>query len=159
MESRLNELLGYLHELAHVQASGHYVNEEIKETIKAVRQELGFEEVRKEVKDSSKLIYDKAAGDNFDNHILWEAIVEHTDRVIELELKGSIEPVLTICKLFSNVKFVTKDFKVSLRNSNVVHFDKTLEIDNEVSFGDIIVLDQGVHCEVDTGRYRVVRLL
>ena len=42
MSERIQELLGYLVALSQIQASGHYVNKEIKEAIEELRKELGL---------------------------------------------------------------------------------------------------------------------
>jgi hypothetical protein len=63
LNERVKELLDYLNVLSQVQASGHYVNEEIKEVVKEIRLELGMEKRKQDtLKQSRFLVFEAKLG-------------------------------------------------------------------------------------------------
>jgi hypothetical protein len=148
MNERLNELLAYLRELSHVQGSGHYVNGEIKEVVKEIRVQLGFEKIPREVKDSKKLLFDSMIENpSFHTDMLFEAIVNAKEDVSLYMGEITVEDVLELVKLFPNVHFISKTtmFGSVLDDSQKrIHtMDKTFDF---MSFtrNDILILDQGI---------------
>ncbi|MED4840415.1 hypothetical protein P9695_08855 [Weizmannia sp. CD-2023] len=143
----MKELLTYLQVLAQLQASGHIVNGEIKEALTAVRQELGFEEVPKQVKDSKKLLFDNVVlNQNLHTDILFHAVVERNEKVLDLPFgidnnKLVFEDVVELVRLFPNVHFVTKEFIFGV--DRVHNFDKTFDF-GQFGVGDVVILDSNI---------------
>lgn len=141
MNDRLTELLAYLRELSHVQASGHYVNGEIKEVVKEIRVQLGFEKIPREVKDSKKLLFDSMIENpSFHTDMLFEAIVGAKEDVSLYMGEITVKDVLELVKLFPNVHFISK---TTMFGDRVHTMEKTFDF-MQFSRNDVLILDQGI---------------
>lgn len=138
---RLTELLAYLRELSNVQASGHYVNGEIKEVVKEIRVQLGFEKIPKEVRDSKKLLFDSMIENpSFHTDMLFEAIVNAKEDVSLYMGEITVEDVLELVKLFPNVHFISK---TTMFGERIYTMEKTFDF-MQFTRNDILILDQGI---------------
>jgi hypothetical protein len=95
LNDRVVELLEYLDKLSKVQASGHYVNEEIKEVVKEVRIELGLEKKKVEtLKQSRKLVFEAKLRErgfknvSFIQYVVFEAVFGSLENDIEVPFKN-----------------------------------------------------------------------
>lgn len=99
---RLTELLAYLRELSHIQASGHYVNDEIKEAIRETRKELGLERVKKDqLYESRKLVFEAKLGHEISvqQRALFEAVFSYEGRqevLFEYDQKKDMENAIEV---------------------------------------------------------------
>jgi hypothetical protein len=98
LNERVKELLDYLNVLSQVQASGHYVNEEIKEVVKEIRLELGMEKRKKDtLKQSRFLVFEAKLGGKasliqvslfeavFGNHLEFDMVLYAPEQASQVE--------------------------------------------------------------------------
>jgi hypothetical protein len=92
LNERVKELLDYLNVLSQIQASGHYVNEEIKEAVKELRIELGLEKKKeKTLKESRRLVFEARLGGkaSFIQHCVFEAVFGSYEGIAEISFFAS----------------------------------------------------------------------
>lgn len=166
MNEHLKNLLDYLDKLSKVQHAGHYVNDEIKEVVKAIRIELGLEESKKKtVEDSKRMLFHaklKQLGHepNFLNDTIFNAVVHSKELDIQIPYlrgTGATTTGVLLAKMFPSVLFITTP-AIALREGHerVVSLPgRAFELDK-----GIIIVDSGIVIEGELeDSVRVIELL
>lgn len=149
MNEELQYLLDYLDKLSKLHAGKHFVNDEIKEAIRAIRLELGLEQVKqKQTTSSAKLVFDSAIGKtNVTTDSIFNAVVNRKEKetVVYYErATGATTSALKLAGMYDNVHVVTSSPMASQVDNERVHgYDKTTNLRGIVKPTDIVIVDHG----------------